>query len=231
MKELPKSEIYEQEFKYLPWGILINEILSIIQKGAKQNGKVLDLMCGPGYLLGKIGEQRKDLILEGLDINEEFICFAKNKFPEFSFQVTDVLSWCSDKKYDVILCTGGIHHLPYEKQASFLEKIPSLLNPDGFIIFADPYIDDFSKETERKQAAAKLGCEYMVATIKNSASDEVIKATIDILYNDVMGFEFKTSIKKLEPVFRKLFPCLEIKKTWPEIDSEYGDYYVIGKRK
>lgn len=229
MKNLPKAEIYEQEFKYMPWGILIEKILAIIEKETPQNGSLLDLMCGPGYLLGEIAKLRNDLILEGTDINEEFITFAQNKYSAISFQVSDVLSWEPTKKYDVVLCTGGIHHLPYEKQALFLEKIPAILNPHGFAIFADPYIDDYSNELERKQAAAKLGYEYMIATIKNGASDDVIKATVDILYNDVMGFEYKTSLRKMEPIFKKLFSQLEIKKTWPESNSEFGDYYIVGK--
>ena len=230
MKELPKSDIYEQEFEYMPWGILIDKILTIIQEEAAQDGTVLDLMCGPGYLLGEIEKRRNDLFLEGIDISEKFINFAQNKYSKISFQVVNALLWNPTKKYDIILCTGGIHHLPYDEQAPFIRKIPAALNPNGFVIFADPYIDDYSNELARKQAAAKLGYEYMIATIKNGANDDIIKATVDILYNDVMGFEYKTSIKKLKPIFKKLFPQLEIKKTWPESESEYGDYYIIGKR-
>ena len=125
------------------------------------------------------------------------------------------------------MCTGGIHHLHYDQQIQFLERIPSLLTPNGFAIFADPYIDDFSMELERRQAAAKLGYEYMMATIRNGAPNEIVKAAVDILYNDVMGFEFKTSLRKLEPTFRRLFSEVEMNKTWPEFTSEFGDYYLV----
>mgnify|MGYP001569014637 CR=1 FL=1 len=229
MRELPKSEVYEQEFEFMPWGTLIDKILVIIQNEAPRNGSVLDLMCGPGYLLGEIAKRRSDLGLEGADISDEFIQHAQRKYPDISFRVVDVLSWTLSKKYNVVLCTGGIHHLPYDKQAPFLETIPTLLKPNGFAVFADPYVDDFSNELERKQSAAKLGYEYMVATMKNGAPDDIVKATVDILYNDVMGFEYKTSLKKLEPVFRRLFPNVEIDKTWPESKSEYGDYIVVCK--
>ena len=227
MRELPKSEVYEQEFEFMPWGILIDKILATIQNEAPKNGSVLDLMCGPGYLLGEIAKRRPDLNLEGADISDEFIQHAKRKYPDISFQVADVLSWSPSKKYDVILCTGGIHHLPYDRQVPFLETIPTLLNSNGFAVFADPYVNDFSNELERKQSAAKLGYEYMIATMKNGAPDVIIKATVDILYNDVMGFEYKTSLKKLEPVFRRLFSNVEINKTWPESKSEYGDYIIV----
>jgi 2-polyprenyl-3-methyl-5-hydroxy-6-metoxy-1,4-benzoquinol methylase len=229
MKELPEPEIYEKEFEFMPWGVLIDRILSMVEKEAPRDGSVLDLMCGPGYLLGEIAKRRGDLSLEGIDINNEFIQHAKRKYPGISFHVVDVLSWNSSKKYDLVLCTGGIHHLPYDRQARFLGTIPELLNPHAIVIFADPYVDDFSNELERKRASAKLGYEYMVAAMKRGAPDEIIKATVDILYNDVMGSEYKTSLKKIGPVFRRIFTNIQIIKMWPESDSEYGDYIIVCK--
>jgi trans-aconitate methyltransferase len=229
MKELPKSDIYEQEFRYMPWGILIEKILDIIQNTASQHAIVLDIMCGPGYLLGEIKKRRDDLVLEGTDINKEFINFAQHKYPDIQFSIDDALIWNPTKKYDIILCTAGIHHLPYDKQIPFLEKIANTLNPSGFAILADPYIDNYSDEQSRKIAAAKLGYEYIVATTQNGATREIVEASIDILHNDVMGFEYKTSLNQLEPVLRQLFSKVNIHKTWPETHSEYGDYYIIAK--
>lgn len=229
MKELPKSEVYEQEFEFLPWGFLINSVLTIIEKEVPKNGSVLDLMCGSGYLLGEIAKRRSDINLEGVDISKEFIHYAQCKYPNILFQAANVLSYDLTKKYDLVVCTGGVHHLPYDKQELFLEKVLNFLKPKGFAILADPFIDDFFNEMERKQAAAKLGYGYVTTTINNNAPRDIIKATIDILYNDVMGFEYKTSIKKIEPILRKLFSFVEITKVWPESKSEYGDYYIICK--
>ena len=230
MKNLPKSEIYEQEFEYMSWGIAVRKVLETIKHNAPKNGNILDLMCGPGYLLGELSKKRNDLLLEGVDISDEFIQHAQNKYPNISFYVGDVLSWQTTKKYDVVACTAGIHHLPYDKQEWFLKSISQLLKPNGFAIFADPYIDDYFNETERKQAAAKLGYEYLATTINNGGSHDVISAAVDVLYNDVMWFEYKTSVKKLEPIFKKLFSEVEINKTWPEKNSWYGDYYVVCKK-
>ena len=227
MKELPNAEVYEQEFRFMPCGVLTDRVLDIVAKDTLRNGKVLDLMCGPGYLLGKIFDRRPDLILEGIDINDGFIQYAQSKYHNISFEVVDVLLWRSKKKYDLILCTAGVHHLPYDKQSGFLEKISLSLNKDGFAILADPFVDDFVNEIERKKAAAKLGYEYIIATIEKGAPDDIVKATIDVLYNDVMGFEYKTSLNKLKPVLERLFSSVEVTKTWPESSSQYGDYYII----
>ena len=71
----------------------------------------------------------------------------------------------------------------------------------------------------------------MKETIKNSAPDEVVAATVDILYNDVMmDGEFKDSLKKRLPIFEKYFKNVEVIKTWPDFDSEHGDYIMICRK-
>jgi len=230
MKKYPKPEIYEQLYVFSPWGILINKVLAVIQKEVPQNSTVLDLMCGTGFLLGEICKLRSDLALEGVDLNIDFIQYAKTKYPSISVQVEDILVWNPAKKYDLVLCTGGLHHLIIDNRESVLERTANFLNANGIAIFADPYIADFSNEMERKQAAAKLGYEYLKSTIEMGATTDVIEATIDILYNDVLELEFKTSLKKIEPILRKYFRIVEIHKTWQENESDFGDYYIVCKQ-
>lgn len=229
MKELPSSEVYEKEFKYMPWGILIKDILDIIEKEAQKESNVLDLMCGPGYLLSKIKELRPDLKLRGVDIDKRFIKYAQGKYAGIRFEVANVLKWKTNEKFDLILCTGGLHHLPFEKQEEFVKTIKNILNKGGFCIIADPYIDDYSNEKERKIKASKLGYEYLTEVIENDAPKEIVSAAVDIIHNDVMKFEFKNSIKKNKPIFEKHFSFVEVHKTWPKSNSEYGDYFFILK--
>ncbi|MBI2545598.1 class I SAM-dependent methyltransferase [Candidatus Woesearchaeota archaeon] len=230
MNELPASDIYEQEFKYMPWGTLIERVLDLISTTVPRNGSALDLMCGPGYLLGKIRERRRDMFLEGIDISKEFIGHAIGRYPTIKFGVADVMGWNSTRGYDLVTCTGGIHHLPYEQQARFLEKVKGLLKPNGLGILADPYIDHYESEEERKLGAARLGYEYLAATMRNGAPPAIVKAAIDILDNDVRGKEFKTSIRRMKPIMGSVFSSLEVHKTWPETDSDYGEYYLVVRK-
>ena len=230
MKELPTPEIYEKEFKYMPWGELIEQVLDYLEQETPRDAKVLDLMCGPGYLLGRIKQLRPDLDLTGVDIDERYIHFAKDKYPNIKFEVSDSLLWNTSEKFDLIICTAGLHHLPYEKQEEFIEKVSKFLAEDGFCVFADPYIDDYSSEQERQMAASKLGYEYLVDVIEKNAPREIISATVDILYNDVMKFEFKNSIEKNKVLFHKYFSFVETNKTWPKSDSGYGDYWIVLKK-
>lgn len=229
MKELPKPEIYDSFFKNTPWGLLIKEIVSIIHRNSFPNATILDLMCGTGYLLNEVQKERKDLILEGIDLSDENISYAEKNYPSIKFQKANALTWTTDQKFDIILCTGGLHHIQDDEKQPFVKKISQLIQSNGFAIIADPYIDNYSNEVERKNAAARLGYEYLIYAIENNASDKSVEATLDILYNDVLHYEFKTSIKKIEPLLKQCFQSFDIKKTWQTNDAEFGDYYIICK--
>lgn len=212
----------------MPWGKLISEVLLIVSQKAPKNGSVLDLMCGPGYFLGKINNCRNDLKLTGVDIDKRYIQYAKRKYKGIEFIQHDVLTWNSKKKFEVILCTGGLHHIPYTEQEDLIKKIGRLLVPGGFCILADPYVAKYKTEKERRLAAAQLGVEYLKAVLEKNASDELVSATIDIMHNDVLpNGEYKTYISRIKKIVRKYFKQVTIKKVWPKHNSEFGDYFLI----
>lgn len=231
MKGLPDSKIYELELKYWPYKDSWEKVLEIISEKSPKGGTLLDLMCGPGYLLGQIASKRKDLKLKGMDIDKRYITYSSRKYPQIDFEISDVLSWKSKELFDVVACTGSVHHIPYEKQGDVIKTMAAMVKPGGFVLISDCYIDDYSNEKERKVAAAKLGYEYLKGTIENGAPDEVIEPCIDILWNDVFMKEFKTSLKKRLPLLKKHFDEVETIKTWPKIESEYGDYISICRSK
>ncbi len=225
MQNLPTAETYAKEEAYMPWGILTKKIKKVIVDRVPQNGRVVDLLCGTGNLVGLLQKERPDVQYVGVDLEKDFIDYASKQFPAVNFTVADAFGWSSAEKFDAVLCTGGLHHLPYEKQEPFLKKISALVKPEGFALVADPYIPDYASEQERKLAAAKLGYEYLVATVNNGAPDDVVRATADLIQNDVLLSEFKTSVVKVKPKFEASFAKVEMHKTWGEDD--YGDFYFV----
>lgn len=230
MQNLPTAEVYEKEFAYMPWGILVKEIEEYVANNAPKNATILDLLCGPGYLLGKLKAKRPDLKCLGVDLEGEYIAYAKAQYPDIQFELGDAMTWKSTTPYDVVLCTAGVHHLSDDSQPSFIEKCAQLTDKNGFAIIGDPYISDYRSSEDRKLAGAELGYQYLDATIRNGAPDDVLKATVDIITNDVTLVEYKTSIKKMIPHFEKNFGQVELHKTWPDGESEYGDYYFVLRR-
>ena len=243
MIQLPPSETYERELEYMPYRKSLERVTDIVCAQTPNDGDILDLMCGPGFLLRQIRARRKNLgILWGTDIEPSYISYASSNDRLSYFDTEDALLWpTTGRRWDVVLCTGALHHISYERQEEMIERMSHLVAPDGFAIISDCYADDYNNEQERKIAAAKLGYEYLVETIKNGAPEDVVKATADILTNDVMGLEFKTSLHKRMQQFQKHFRTVEIEQTWPiqrklnlaERNTNklgYGDYIALLRR-
>ena len=214
------------EFEYMSWGKLIREITDCIVGRAPQGGRVLDLLCGPGYLLGQLQKKRSDISCLGVDLEEEFICHAKRLYPSIGFEVADAFNWRTENKFDVVICTAGVHHLPFERQEAFIARLRGFLNTGGFAVVADPYISNFETEQERQLACTELGSAYLIEAIKRGAPSEVVKAGVGILENDLLLVEWKTSVSKQRPIFEKYFSHVEERHVWPSI-GEYGDYYFV----
>lgn len=227
MKGLPDSKIYEQGLKYWPYADSWKRAFNYICDNTPINGTLIDLMCGPGYLLKKLQLKRKDLELSGVDIDKRYILYAKKTYPKIKFELADILKWKFNNKYDVVICTGSLHHIIYNKQEKVIRKMASMVKKNGFVLISDCCIDPYLKESQRMLNAAKLGYEYIKETIKNGAPSSIIGPTIDILYNDVLMKEFKTSPDKRIMLLEKIFKKVEIFKTWPKFKSEYGDYIFI----
>jgi SAM-dependent methyltransferase len=232
MKALPKPETYEEALEYWPYRASLKFVIQQICERAPQGVRLLDIMCGPGYLLHKIKEQRPDLILYGVDIDERYIAHGSEVYKGIHFEKGDVLELKPKEKFDVVVCTGSVHHIPYDFQEKAIANISSMAKPQGLVIISDCYIDDYATETERKQAAAKLGYEYIRATIANGATDRVVEWTIDLLWNDVLMHEYKSSYEKRFPMLKKHVSKVETIKTWPNnTPPGYGDYIHICEAK
>jgi SAM-dependent methyltransferase len=225
MKELPVPETYEEGLAYWPYRSSLEKVLNYIVQKVPQNGTLLDVMCGPGYLLGKIKEVRPDLVLHGVDIDERYIPYGHRTYPGISFEQGDVLSWKPQKLFDVVICTGSVHHIAYEHQEKAIANISAMAKQGALVIISDCYIDYYANEKERKLAAARLGYEYIRETIENCGSDKVVEWTIDILWNDVLMQEFKPSFEKRVPLLEKYFAETNTVKSWPNATPPgYGDY-------
>lgn len=211
----------------MPWGKLIAEVQKHIVENVMQGGTLLDILCGPGYLLGKLHEKRPDISYFGVDMEPDYIQHATRLYPEVKFETADAFAWKTDEKFDAVICTAGVHHLPDEQQEPFIAKLASLVSPRGFAIIADPYIGNWNTPEERLVAAARFGYEYLDATIKSGGTPDVIDAAVQCLRNDVLLIEWKTSAKKRLDMLKPYFKHIQPYKTWPDHETDWGDYYFI----
>lgn len=227
MQPLPDPEVYAQELEYFPWGILVNAVLVYVNQHAPQSSKLLDLMCGPGMLLQKIQRVRPDLQLTGVDFDQRYVEFARHQSPDINYVLQDARTWEPQEQYDVITCTGALHHLPYNEQPKFVEKISQLLRPQGVALIGDPYIGKFADEQERQINAAKLGYELLLEVLRCRGPEKIIRATQDITLNDILGYEYKTSKTIARQMYSRYFTNLRAITSWSVRRSSCGDCLFI----
>ena|SRR3989338_8637374 len=227
MKPMPEAEIYDLGLLYWPYRTTLEMVQLHAVWKAPQGGRLLDMMCGTGYLLGRIQERRPDLKLYGVDIDERYVSHARAAYPEVTFDIGDVLEWKAALPYDMVVCAGSLHHVPYKQQEPAIARIAEMVKRDGVAIISDCYVDDYSDEVARKLAAARLGYKYLRHTIAAGAPESVISWTIDILSNDVLMHEYKPSLRQRLPLIRKHFARVSTTKTWPSVNDGYGEYVHI----
>jgi trans-aconitate methyltransferase len=227
VQNLPPAETYRREAEYMPWGTMIRVVLDQAITGIPHDGTVVDMMCGTGDLLGLLKKERPDVKATGVDLEGTYIEAARKHYPGIEFVQADVFGWPCTKRFDAVLCTGGLHHVPWGDQPALIEKFRALIALNGFAIVGDPYIGPYDTEEERRENAAHLGYQYLLATMRKGAPDDVVKATADLIANDVLGVEFKTCLRRIEPFFEKHFASALRCKTWPKEPGSYGDFYYL----
>lgn len=98
---------------------------------------VLDIACGAGYG-SKILAQAGALRVDGVDISEDLIVYAKSNYrvSNLRFLIGDICSYKADVSYDVIVCFETIEHIrDYNKS---LANLYSLLTNDGLFLISSP---------------------------------------------------------------------------------------------
>lgn len=81
-----------------------NTLLNIA--GDIKNKKILDFGCGKGDFYGYLKSKGLEVNYEGIDINENLIQLAKNKYPETTFTCLDIEENEYKKEFDIIFICG-----------------------------------------------------------------------------------------------------------------------------
>ena len=107
-----------------------------IKENINLNHKILDFGCGTGNFSNLF---KKDKYL-GIDINKNFISYAKQKNPEYNFITVDYIK--NNKfvyeKRDVILVNGVLHHISDENINKSFEIIKKISNQNAKILILEP---------------------------------------------------------------------------------------------
>lgn len=228
---LPHSaKLYEREYDYWPWGMLINFVASWIEANAPKGARILDYMCGTGFLLHKIMDTRPDLDCYGCSLIGEYITFAKQAYPEITFEGCDARQYVPPKPPDIVLCTAGLHHLPYEEQAGFVAKVASELAPGRWLVIGEELVAPSDHEEGRRLAILELMVEAIKYMISKRAPPEVLGTATDVLKADLILQEYKLDRGGLMRMLVPFFDVQGVERIWPAEEKEFGDFVFICRR-
>ena len=96
--------------------------------------QLLDFGCGVGNLFGHLKEFFPNTVYTGVDLSKDSLEKARSRFPaDANFQEYDSLEW-KNFQYDLIFSAGVFHHIPHADHAKIINKLYSLLNPEGKLV-------------------------------------------------------------------------------------------------
>ena len=100
---------------------------------------VLDVGIGTGVLSTALYE--KGNRITGIDFSSEMLAIAKTKMPKATFYQCDFANGLPSElvgaKYDFIISTYALHHLPDTLKVTFIKSLLSYLNQNGVIFVGD----------------------------------------------------------------------------------------------
>jgi 2-polyprenyl-3-methyl-5-hydroxy-6-metoxy-1,4-benzoquinol methylase len=107
----------------------------------------LDVGCGSSGRLVDLLIQHS-FHVEGVDISEQMIAFARQRHAGVTFYHADICEWQLPRQYDLISAWDSIWHVPLEEQRLVLKKIMKALTPGGVLIFTTPGLDVPSEKVD-----------------------------------------------------------------------------------
>ena len=133
----------EEENKYPFAGY--RKVLDAVYRGIRmtQGIRVLDMGFGTGTLLKKLYDE--GYTVSGLDFSEKMLDIAKQKMPLARLLRHDIADgipkdW-ADERFDSIVCTYAVHHLPYLRQTALIREMLRHLAPGGRLLIGDIAFD------------------------------------------------------------------------------------------
>lgn len=115
---------------------ITDEIMRFIS-GKKNIRSIIDIGCGDGSYTGELKSLMPDIELTGFDPALEAINVAAENHPECTFQAGNVLDTRTfpERRFDLAIMRGVIHHLPTQSvavgNAAELSSLLLIIEPNG----------------------------------------------------------------------------------------------------
>ncbi|TGV02568.1 class I SAM-dependent methyltransferase [Flavivirga rizhaonensis] len=131
---LEKSIIYNT-YQYIVGGVRARRLFIENDVSVKANQKILDIGCGPGYLIDFLPE----VDYTGIDIDSNYIKTAKERYKDKTFYCTSIEKFNLEAPhtFDIVITAGVIHHLDDVQASTLFELAKKALKPNGRLVTLD----------------------------------------------------------------------------------------------
>jgi 2-polyprenyl-3-methyl-5-hydroxy-6-metoxy-1,4-benzoquinol methylase len=143
---------------------------------AEAGDKLLDIGCGIGLQTKQL--QKKGVQITGIDSSERAIKFALKINDGEEFICVDLFEMNNCEQFDFIRLDNVIEHI--EKLSEFLDKIMTMLKPDGKLIVFTPNADSASLKLLRGKSVSAWPSEHVVIFSKEGLTDLLEKSGFEI---------------------------------------------------
>ena len=227
MAAMPHPETYEEEYRFWPWGELVERAAMIAAEIAPPRCSVMDYMCATGFLLSRIVARRPDVIPVGCDIHKPFVEYARQTREALNIVLADARTYAPLVKSSVILCTGGLHHLSFNDQREFIEKLAAECSNEAHLIIGEEVIANHASEADRVAAAVDLNCDLLQLGLNKGWPSELFHAAVDLVRADVrLNGEYKRDLPGWLSIISIHFDVVKIIRTW-DAPSGGGDVLLV----
>jgi hypothetical protein len=129
---------------------------------------------------------------------------------------------------DVLICTGGLHHVPFEAQGPLVQKLRSLLKWNGCLLLGEEVLSSYDSTSERQIAAIELGAALLTEAVRRGAPEALLDAAVAVLSGDLFANgEYKVDLGRLCALVEETFEITQCLHVWPTQDTQYGSYLLV----
>jgi SAM-dependent methyltransferase len=111
-----------------------------------QQGRVLEVGCGMGHLLGWLAERYQ---VFGIDVNEWALRQAYQNVPKGSFALlsAEALTAFPDEAFQIVIAKHVVEHLPEPRRA--IAELARVMGQGGLLILATPNLDSLMRPLKK----------------------------------------------------------------------------------
>ena len=125
------------DYPFAGYQALQEQIFEIVH--AREGVSVLDLGCGTGTMAARLG--RAGHPVTGLDFSPAMLAAARETAPQARFVQGELVlplpKALAGERYDCIVATYSLHHLPDGEKYALLRGLRERLRPEGIVLIGD----------------------------------------------------------------------------------------------